>query len=311
MALREAFTEESLQRAMRGTNSRPLKIIPTRRGSVVLAAKRKTEYDLNPKKDTNKPIPEDLVIVKIADMKVEETEKGIKPARSEGLSNENQILASIDGHGIAPGIYYYTEERRNHLIYAAYEYIESKNFDDYENADSVRRFCRSLIGAVTHLHEQGFIHGDIQPDNILWAPNNKQHKLDTTLIDFENSKPIKGQIANYPGLYLVLSPEAAFELKHDIRNNGTITMDQAEETFNVAATILSIIKGTRSPIEFPRKAKRRHQRLKYIINGTYDNKYVNTDNLFLANTLCELLNAPKKDRPQKPSDLYTALQKHF
>ena len=121
-----------------------------------------------------------------------------------------EILAKIrDQDGI---IGYYEHGKINGQLYLLMEYIEAENLKDlYARHDPVllENVAQILIDmgqALEHMHENGFMHLDFKPENVLVSPNAK-----VRLVDFDLAQPIPEQPKKLskknPGTPAYMAPE--------------------------------------------------------------------------------------------------------
>ncbi len=100
-----------------------------------------------------------------------------------------EILSRIHDH---PGIIGYFEHGKiNGLFYLLMEYIEADNLKElYARHDeilleNVAQILIDMAVALEHVHENGFMHLDFKPENVLVTPNGS-----VRLVDFDLSQPI-------------------------------------------------------------------------------------------------------------------------
>jgi len=105
-------------------------------------------------------------------------DKSMAPQFGDSLKSEMDILSKLDHKNILKGKQ--TFDTESHILvvleYAAGGELAqalSKNANaPYTEAD-VHRFAKQLISAVEHIHSKGIIHGDLAPENILLAGDEK------------------------------------------------------------------------------------------------------------------------------------------
>jgi serine/threonine-protein kinase len=121
-----------------------------------------------------------------------------------------ELLAKIsDYEGI---IGYYEHGKINGQLYLLMEYVEAENLKDlYARHDPVllENVAQILIDmgmALEHMHENGFMHLDFKPENVLVTRNGK-----VRLVDFDLAQPIPEQPTRFskknPGTPSYMAPE--------------------------------------------------------------------------------------------------------
>lgn len=285
MAERQSFSWAQAEAVTRRLGQTIENIIPTRRGSAIVAVGR-----------------EGRTVLKIADLTRKDTEQDIVPSRSEGIANEAMIIQDIS-HDIAPRLYAYEHDSQTRTVVSATEYVEGITLQSQPwHLEQIRRFMDIFLHTIARLHAQGIIHGDIQPHNIRWIPGSRRIHL----IDFELSKRMRDSSSSVPGLYHFLSPDAAKQ----VLETGKCTVDIAEETFAAAATCLTLLKGSATPIEYPQQTTTRQERLWEIQCARYSECGVASDVITWARHLVRILLSPSQKRPRTPLELLDALRCH-
>jgi len=121
-----------------------------------------------------------------------------------------ELLAKIgDQQGI---IGYHEHGKINGQLYLLMEYVEAENLKDlYARHDPVllENVAQILIDmgeALEHMHENGFMHLDFKPENVLVTRNGK-----VRLVDFDLAQPIPEQPTKFskknPGTPAYMAPE--------------------------------------------------------------------------------------------------------
>ncbi|KAK0115528.1 hypothetical protein ONS96_013982 [Cadophora gregata f. sp. sojae] len=117
--------------------------------------------------------------------------------------------------------------------------------DDVLHASSTRRFttaeikyiAKTVLQALEVLHEDGFVHTDIKPNNVLVNYSNQSQRIsDTCLADFGSTVREDSEYARegFPiGTPIFRSPEAALRLK----------WDRATDIWSFGTTLISMIWG--------------------------------------------------------------------
>src|SRR5882762_10743933 len=121
-----------------------------------------------------------------------------------------EILSKIHDH---PGIIGYIEHGKiSGALYLLMEYVEASNLKEiYAQHDSmllenVAQILIDMAGALTHVHENGFMHLDFKPENVLVTQN-----ASVRLVDFDLAQPIpekpKKLTKKNPGTPAYMAPE--------------------------------------------------------------------------------------------------------
>jgi serine/threonine-protein kinase len=114
------------------------------------------------------------------------------------------------------------EEQGN--IYLVMEYVEGETIEQYisrkgvfAESEAMRLFV-DILQAVAYVHQQGYVHRDVKPSNIMIRPNGRICLLDFGIVkDMKNSS---GQsIAQVIGTDGYMSPEQAEGLSIDYRSD--------------------------------------------------------------------------------------------
>jgi len=121
-----------------------------------------------------------------------------------------EILASLTDHD---GIVGYVEHgKANGHLYLLMEYIEAENLKDlYARHDpvlteNVAQILIDMAEGLEHMHENGFMHLDFKPENILVTRNASVRLVDFDLAQPIPEKPRKASKKN-PGTPAYMAPE--------------------------------------------------------------------------------------------------------
>lgn len=120
------------------------------------------------------------------------------------------ILSKLRDHD---GIIGYQEHGKiNGQLYLLMEYVEAENLKDlYATHDpvlleNVAQILIDMGAALEHMHENGFMHLDFKPENVLVTRNGK-----VRLVDFDLAQPIPEQPKKFskknPGTPAYMAPE--------------------------------------------------------------------------------------------------------
>lgn len=120
-----------------------------------------------------------------------------------------EILSVLHDH---PGIIGYIEHGKiSGTPYLLMEYVEASNLKEiYARHDSVllenvAQILIDMAGALTHVHENGFMHLDFKPENVLVTQN-----ASVRLVDFDLAQPIPEKpkkMSKNPGTPAYMAPE--------------------------------------------------------------------------------------------------------
>ncbi len=284
MAERHSFTAAQVETVTNRLGMRAERIIPSRRGSAIVAM-----------------TGAERSVLKIADLTCAETEQLIVPSRSKGIENEARILLTLK-HGIAPMLRTYERDEAAGFVFSATEFVDGVSAD-YRLVQGQDQFLGTvhLLQSIAQLHAEKIIHGDIQPSNILWLSGDHTQ---VRLVDFELSKRTDEPVISKPGLYHFLSPEAA----EQVLSTEECIVDIAEETFAAAATILALLKGAATPLEYSATASGRKDRLREIMKAGYTEKGAVSDAIGLSRRLIHVLVSPRDVRPKTSLELLEFLR---
>lgn len=174
--------------------------------------------------------------------------------------------------------------------------------NNFEIKNKINAITRSLFKQLFSLHEEGWLHGDIQPDHIFM----NQEQL--ILIDFgmAQGKETKVKIPYRGGLVHFNAPEIC----EQILKNGYATPTIQSEIFSVASVIFYAISGTLLP-EYPKDLAELEweELLETISKSHFKSLYLIKDlitpQLFNVLELC--LNSIPNNRPLSANDLVEIL----
>jgi len=121
-----------------------------------------------------------------------------------------EILSVIHDH---PGIIGYVEHGKiGGVLYCLMEYVEAPNLKDlYARHDPVllehvAQILIDMAGALEHVHENGYMHLDFKPENVLVTQNGNIRLIDFDLAQEIPEKPKKLTKKN-PGTPAYMAPE--------------------------------------------------------------------------------------------------------
>jgi len=121
-----------------------------------------------------------------------------------------EILSKIHDH---PGIIGYVEHGKiNGFLYLLMEYLEAKNLKElYARQDPallehVAQILIDIAEALQYMHNNGYMHLDFKPENVLVTPNGRVRLVDFDLCQPIPEKPKKVSKKN-PGTPAYMAPE--------------------------------------------------------------------------------------------------------
>ncbi len=130
--------------------------------------------------------------------KISKVNRAIKVVRKEDLEfgdrkkllDEIELLRQLDHPNIGQVIEMYEDQKRmyfvNELMYGGTLFDRISKLKSL-NEQSAAKIIRQLLSAVTYLHSQGYVHGDIQPNNIFFRTESDDM---IKLVDFGTSRRI-------------------------------------------------------------------------------------------------------------------------
>ena len=130
-------------------------------------------------------------------LKVLLPEAMLDPEQIQILKYEGKVAQSLDHPNI---IKWFATVHRKTNIYLVLELFRALNIKNFiaNDAAGVQMRLRKIIdctcAALQHMHERGWIHLDVKPDNILL-----NRSSEVKLIDFSLSKKVKGMLGNLLG----------------------------------------------------------------------------------------------------------------
>ncbi|CAD8055015.1 unnamed protein product [Paramecium primaurelia] len=143
--------------------------------------------------------------------------------------HEYKILQALKGKKCEHIIQVYAFEEQKNGIFTIMELAESF---DIKNMSDKNGICLQMAKGVSELHQLGFFHRDLKPDNFVIGKDDK-----IKLIDFGTTKQIREEIhTNSTGTYIYMAPEMiitnAYDSSIDIWSLGVIFYEViTNETF--------------------------------------------------------------------------------
>jgi serine/threonine protein kinase len=135
--------------------------------------------------------------------------------RFDHLWREVDLLSAMDHPNIIKMVGCYEDAKQVHIITEKYDggelfdrIVENATSDGCLAKQSASRIIQSLLQAVDYLHENNIVHGDINPENIMFE--SKRDEAEIRLIDFGLSrKHMDGEapMSNPVGTAYYMSPE--------------------------------------------------------------------------------------------------------
>ncbi len=131
------------------------------------------------------------------------------------------------------------------------EYFPGRNLEEFKTTMPIPQLVSiftKVVEGLQSLHQLGYVHGDIKPNNILVEPDTQEVRI----IDFGQScriGAIKERVQGTPGY---IAPEQV----------DCLPLDQRTDVFNLGATMYWMLTGKPWPTRLPGKQMRPGQRLK-------------------------------------------------
>ena len=144
------------------------------------------------------------------------------------------LAAARLSHPNIVGIYRVAEERGRPFI--VMQYLEGRTLGDarldLRNALDV---MRTVARAVHHAHDQGVVHRDLKPGNILIDPNGRPFVLDFGLAHLEEAKWLQSREGQVVGTAAYMSPEQA--------QGGPAARGRSTDVYSLGATLYEAVTG--------------------------------------------------------------------
>ena len=158
------------------------------------------------------------------------------------FKNEARILADLD-HSNIVGINTVFEE--NGTTYMVLQHVQGRDLADLANEHSfkptpsqVTKILCDVLDALNYVHEQGYLHGDISPDNIIITPELKPY-----LIDFGSAREIEPPLGL--GLPVMRAVKDGYSPQEFYVAGGKT--NPCSDIYSLAATFHHVITGERPP----------------------------------------------------------------
>ena len=153
----------------------------------------------------------DLVAQKIVALKMLRDEHAADPQQVRRFVNESKVVSMLSHPGIVK-IFNYSV--RNDTKYIAMEYIEGITLKDYIRKRGVLSFneiisyTEQILHALEHAHENGIVHRDIKPQNIMLLRNGL-----IKVTDFGIAKVNGGGVNEVVGMTVTVAPSSPIEFE--------------------------------------------------------------------------------------------------
>ncbi|MDY6878204.1 MAG: serine/threonine-protein kinase [Chloroflexota bacterium] len=167
----------------------------------------------------------------------------VLPQLREQFQQEAQLLADLRYPNL-PRVTDHFEEDGN--AYLTMDFVYGKRLDEIINQegmlaeDEVLEWSRQLIGALAYCHEQGVIHRDVKPQNVVITPQGQ-----AMLVDFGLAKLVD---PDEPRTRTVMrgigTPEYAPPEQYDAKKGYT---DARTDIYSLAATMYHALTGESPP----------------------------------------------------------------
>ena len=177
------------------------------------------------------------------------------------------------------------------------EYFPGRNLEDFATSATLPQLVAifaKVADGLHSLHQLGFVHADIKPNNILVDPDSQ----DVRIIDFGQSCPIGAVKKRIQGTPDYIAPEQVRRLP----------LDQRTDVFNLGATMYWMLTGKPWPTLVPGRPLRPGQRLAHNHQAEAAPKPPHEVNDQVPPALSRLVMDCCQDRPQdRPDDMKQVL----
>ena len=198
--------------------------------------------------------------------------------------DEAKVLARLDHPNIIKVQRYFELHGTAYLVM---EYCDGKSLDNFVGDGSlvsprrVFQIYKSLIDALEHVHQQGVIHGDLKPSNILVRPDGTPVLLDFGSARQEMLRMVVGQVTDG------YSPPEFY---------GTLDkIGPWSDIYGLAATFYRLITGIKVPVATDRAKSDSYTPVSTLITDGYSFKFLE----LIDNSL----KLATSDRPQSTTSL--------
>ena len=198
--------------------------------------------------------------------------------------DEAKVLARLDHPNIIKVQRYFELHGTAYLVM---EYCDGKSLDNFVEDGSfasprrVFQIYKSLIDALEHVHQQGIIHGDLKPSNILVRPDGTPVLLDFGSARQEMLRMVVGQVTDG------YSPPEFY---------GTLDkIGPWSDIYGLAATFYRLITGIKVPVATDRAKSDSYTPVSTLIADGYSIKFLE----LIDNSL----KLATSDRPQSITSL--------
>jgi len=172
-----------------------------------------------------------------------DTEEGLRVIGH--LDNEFRVLTAVhahqgDGRKVIIRPVEFKKIKRMFKVLAAYLVMEralGRSLFDYSeySIPQVLTIFRQVCVALEHLHQAGYVHADLKPQNILVDGD-----LNVKLIDFGFAAKIGQKLSSYKGTFGYLAPEQA---------GGRLS--EKTDVYNLGAALYRVLTGENMPSIMP------------------------------------------------------------
>lgn len=173
-------------------------------------------------------------------LKVLLPEAMLDPEQVQILKYEGKVAQSLDHPNV---IKWFATVHRKTNIYLVMELFRALNIKNFiaNDAAGVQMRLRKIIDctclALQHMHEKGWIHLDVKPDNILL-----NRSSEVKLIDFSLSKKVKGMLGNLlGGKNVEIGGTLTYIAPETIRKDG---LTPQTDIYSLGITIYECLTGT-------------------------------------------------------------------
>ncbi len=218
------------------------------------------------------------------------------------LQWEHSVAEKFD-HPLLIGIKEFGWNRRPRIPFLAMEWFPAPNvkmlinkgYDAY--AEHLEMIISGMLGSIMYLHEQGWVHRDIKPDNFLFAPEEGFR-----LIDFALAKKIPKGVGKILAMRQKVQGTASYMSPEQIRGQ---VPDPRSDIYSLGCTFYELLTG-RLPYTGTSMNELLHKHISSPIPSvTAKNKNVTRE---MGDVMRALLAKNADDRPKSINELVGILQ---
>ncbi|HBT75459.1 MAG TPA: serine/threonine protein kinase [Planctomycetaceae bacterium] len=220
-----------------------------------------------------------------------------------GLLQREHAVAEKLSHPLLIGVREFDWNRSPRIPFLVMEWFAAPNVKaainrGYESyAGDLEMIFSGMLASLMYLHEQGWVHRDVKPDNFLFHP-----EVGFKLIDFALAKRIPGGLAKLFSLKQKTQGTASYMSPEQIRG---LPSDPRSDIYGLGCTFFELLTG-----RVPYTATSMNELLQKHISGaipavTAKNKNVTPE---MGNLIRAMLAKKPDDRPKTIKELIGLLQ---